>query len=55
MGWMEAISAAIQYMEEHITEEFTVEEIAGLENLSPFYFPKGFAALRLQNIFGTGG
>ncbi len=27
-GWMEAIGAAIQYIEEHITEALSVDEIA---------------------------
>lgn len=45
MGWMEAVGTAIQYIEEHITEELSVEEIAKQVNLSPFYFQKGFAML----------
>lgn len=45
MGWMEAVGDAIQYVEAHITEELTVEEIARRVYLSPFYFQKGFAML----------
>lgn len=45
MGWMEAISTAIQYMEDHITDELTVDEIAEHVNISSFYFQKGFAML----------
>lgn len=45
MGWMEAVGAAIQYIEDHITEELSVEEIAQQVNISPFYFQKGFAML----------
>lgn len=45
MGWIESIGDAIRYMEEHITEELDVEEIAGRTYLSPFYFQKGFSML----------
>lgn len=45
MSWMEAIGSAIQYIETHITEELTVEEIAAYIGFSPFYFQKGFAML----------
>lgn len=45
MGWMEAISAAIQYVEDHITDELTVDMIADHVNISSFYFQKGFALL----------
>lgn len=45
MGWMEAIGAAIQYVEDHITDELTVDMIAAHVNISSFYFQKGFAML----------
>ncbi|MDL2250601.1 AraC family transcriptional regulator [Lachnospiraceae bacterium OttesenSCG-928-J05] len=45
MRWTECISDAIGYIEEHMTEEITIAEIAGAVNLSPFYFQKGFAML----------
>lgn len=45
MEWMEAISKAIQYIEEHITEDLSVEMIAEHVNISSFYFQKGFAML----------
>lgn len=45
MEWVEAISKAIQYIEDHITEELSVEMIASQVNISPFYFQKGFAML----------
>ena len=45
MSWMEAIGKAIQYIEAHITEALTVEEIAAYIGFSPFYFQKGFAML----------
>lgn len=45
MEWMESISKAVLYMEEHILEDLTVDDIAGHVNISPFYFQKGFAML----------
>lgn len=45
MEWTEAIGKAVQYMENHITEKLTAEEIAGQVYLSPFYFQKGFTML----------
>lgn len=45
MGWMELVGNAIQYIEEHITDELTAAEIAAHVNVSPFYFQKGFAML----------
>ena len=45
MTWMEAIGAAIQYMEDHITEDISVNMIAEYVHISPFYFQKGFAML----------
>lgn len=45
MGWMEAIGTAIQYVEDHIADELTVDMIAAHVNISSFYFQKGFAML----------
>lgn len=45
MEWVEAISRAVEYMEEHLTDELTVEEISDQVNISPFYFQKGFSLL----------
>lgn len=45
MGWMELVAKAIRYIEEHITDALTIQEIAEHVNLSPFYFQKGFAML----------
>ncbi len=45
MGWMELIGAAIQYMEEHLTDDLSIESVAKHVNVSPFYFQKGFAML----------
>lgn len=45
MGWMELVGCAIQYIEDHITDDLSVEEIARQVNVSSFYFQKGFAML----------
>ena len=45
MEWMKAIGDAIQYMEDHITEDISVDDIADYVNISSFYFQKGFAML----------
>lgn len=45
MEWTGAISTAIEYIEDNITEDLTVENIAQQVNISPFYFQKGFAML----------
>lgn len=45
MRWIECISEAISYIEDNITEDFTIEQIANHVNISPFYFQKGFSML----------
>ena len=41
MEWIESIREAISYIEENITEDLSVNEIADKVNISPFYFQKG--------------
>lgn len=45
MEWMKIIGDSIRYIESHLTEELTVEEVADAVHVSPFYFQKGFAML----------
>lgn len=45
MEWMKSIQQAVEYMENHLTEELSVEDIARQVNISPFYFQKGFGLL----------
>ena len=45
MEWAEAISAAINYIESHITDNITLSDVANHVNISPFYFQKGFSIL----------
>ena len=45
MEWIQSISEAINYIEENLTEELSVEQIAKEVHISPFYFQKGFSML----------
>lgn len=45
MRWTECVGEAISYIEDNITEELTIENIARQACVSPFYFQKGFAML----------
>ncbi len=45
MEWIESISRAIYYIENHITEELTIADIAKQAIISPYYFQKGFSML----------
>lgn len=45
MEWVGDISEAIRYIEENLTEELTINQIAKHALISPFYFQKGFSML----------
>lgn len=45
MEWAEAIGQAMGYIENHITEDITMYDVADQVNISPFYFQKGFSIL----------
>ena len=45
MGWVEGIGRAINYIEDNITEEISIEDIAEKAFISSFYFQKGFTML----------
>ena len=45
MEWMNAIQGAIEYMERHITDDLSAENVADHVHMSPFYFQKGFSML----------
>ena len=45
MEWMAIIGDSIQYMEDHITEDISVDSVAKSVGVSSFYFQKGFAML----------
>ena len=45
MEWIGGITRSIEYIEENLTENLTVESIANHVFISPFYFQKGFSML----------
>lgn len=45
MEWIKVIEDAIGYIEEHITDDLTAEDVAKEVFISPFYFQKGFTML----------
>jgi len=45
MEWMNAIQSALEYIEEHITDDISAEDAASYVHMSPFYFQKGFSML----------
>lgn len=45
MEWGNSISQAIRYIESHIKDELTIEDIAKQALISPYYFQKGFSML----------
>ena len=45
MEWLTAIRTAIEYMEEHLTEDITAKDVAAEVYLSPFFLQKGFSFL----------
>ncbi len=44
-GWVEGIQRSIDYIEQHLTDELDIEEIAAEAALSPFYYQRIFGAL----------
>ena len=45
MDWVESIHIAIQYIEDNLRGDLTVQKVAQQAALSPFYFQKGFSML----------
>lgn len=45
MNWSESISRAIEYIENNLTNDITIENIANHLCISSFYFQKGFSML----------
>jgi AraC family transcriptional regulator len=44
-GWIEGLQSSIDFIEQHLTDELDIEEIAGKAALSPFYYQRIFGAL----------
>ena len=47
MEWTDAIQSAISFIEQHITDDITAEDVANHVHISSFYFQKGFSMLCL--------
>ena len=45
MAWVESLQRAIDYMEEHLLDQVTIEEISKQANVSPFHFQRTFMIL----------
>lgn len=45
MDWMEALNQSIEFMESHLMENITSDEVAKSVNMSSFYYQKGFKIL----------
>lgn len=45
MDWIKTINHAIAYMEDHLTQQITLEDVAGSVNLSVFHFHRAFSML----------
>ena len=45
MEWMKAIGDAVEYIESHVTDDITTDDVAKHVCISPFYFQKGFSML----------
>ncbi len=45
MEWMKAIGDSIQYVEAHILDDISIEDISARVFVSPYYFQKGFSMM----------
>ncbi len=45
MNWIESISRAIDYIENNLTNDLKIEDIASYSYISSFYFQKGFSII----------
>lgn len=45
MKWIQPLQTAIQYIEDHLLEDMTIEQIAAETNLSLFHFQRTFSLL----------
>ena len=43
MNWSESIKAAIDYIEDNLTNDITINDISKKCYISPYYFQKGFS------------
>ncbi|MEE1019307.1 MAG: AraC family transcriptional regulator [Acutalibacteraceae bacterium] len=45
MEWTNVIQSAVEYIERHLEDDISAEDIADFVHMSPFYFQKGFSML----------
>ncbi|CAM3983573.1 AraC family transcriptional regulator [Mesobacillus zeae] len=45
MKWIESMQRAIDYMEDHLLEDITIDDISAVANSSPFHFQRIFTVL----------
>lgn len=45
MEWLSAIRTAIDYMEKHLTDDISAQDVAGQVHLSPFFLQRGFSLM----------
>lgn len=45
MEWTNVIQCAVEYMEQHLADDISAEDVADFVHISPFYFQKGFSML----------
>ncbi len=45
MDWLTCIRTAIDYMEKHLTDNISAQDVADQVFLSPFFLQKGFSLM----------
>ena len=45
MEWLSSIRTAINYMEEHLTDDISAQDVAARVHLSPFFLQRGFSLM----------
>lgn len=50
MEWLSAIRAAIVYMEKHLMDDISAQDVAGQVYLSPFFLQRGFSLITYDNM-----
>lgn len=51
MDWIKTIDAAITYMEEHLTEEIKLNDIAVRISISQFHFQRALKVLSEEGLY----
>ncbi|EGA90544.1 AraC/XylS family transcriptional regulator [Planococcus donghaensis MPA1U2] len=50
MGWLESMQQAIDFIDEHLEEPITLEQIAARANVSMFHFQRTFSILTDMSV-----